>query len=109
MKSLGQIAYEAYCEKTGWKSLATGADLPRWDKLKLEIQEAWEAAAGAVFQAIRPVEIKASRMLSPAERAMLIERIKQECLGRKPEPLVIDGYMDDVKPYPGSPSEIDMN
>lgn len=48
--TIGQVAYEAYCNKTGWKSLATGADLPRWDKLHIEIQHAWEAAAEALMQ-----------------------------------------------------------
>lgn len=58
MKSLGQVAYEAYCQKTGWKSLATGADLPKWDKLKLDIQEAWEASAVAVVIAISRREVE---------------------------------------------------
>lgn len=52
MKSLGQIAYEAYCTKTGWKSLATGADLPKWDKLNADIRDAWEAAASRVQQEV---------------------------------------------------------
>lgn len=52
MKSLGQTAYEAYCEKTGWKSLATGVDLPQWGELKIEIKEAWEASASAVSQEV---------------------------------------------------------
>lgn len=41
----GQIAYEAYCEHTGWKSLATGAALPKWYDVKPEIKATWEAAA----------------------------------------------------------------
>lgn len=52
MKSLGQTAYEAYCEKTGWKSLVSGADLPQWDALTDGIREAWEASAGAVSKEI---------------------------------------------------------
>lgn len=47
-KSPGQIAYEAYCQHTNWKSLISGADLPKWDDLKEDIQEAWEAAGMAV-------------------------------------------------------------
>lgn len=47
-KSLGQIAYEAYCGKTAWKSLATGADLPQWADLKTEIKDSWGVAAEAV-------------------------------------------------------------
>lgn len=48
-KTLGQVAYEAYCGTTNWKSLVSGADLPQWDATKLEIQEAWEHAGAAVF------------------------------------------------------------
>lgn len=43
-----RLAYEAYCEHTGWKSLATGADLPRWDVLNDSIKQAWGAAAKAI-------------------------------------------------------------
>lgn len=45
---IGQIAYEAYCNKTNWKSLISGAPLPAYSQLKPEIQEAWTAAAEAV-------------------------------------------------------------
>ena len=48
MKSLGQIAYEAYCASTNWKSLVSGASLPPWIDVKAEIKIAWEAAAEAV-------------------------------------------------------------
>ena len=48
MVSNGQIAYEAYCNKAGWKSLATGAPLPQWSALPDAIRDAWEAAAEAV-------------------------------------------------------------
>jgi hypothetical protein len=48
-KTPGQTAYEGYCEHTGWKSLISGAQLPEWEKLKKEIQEAWEKAAQAVL------------------------------------------------------------
>jgi len=48
-KAIGQIAYEAYCEFTGWKSLVSGQPLPQWDKLKPEIQAAWRCAANAVI------------------------------------------------------------
>lgn len=48
MVNFGKVAYEAYCCKTGWKSLVSGAQLPSWDELKQEIRDAWEAAAMAV-------------------------------------------------------------
>jgi hypothetical protein len=52
MKTKAQIAYEAYFEKAGGKSLATGQSLPNWDALSTPIKEAWEAAATAVVQAV---------------------------------------------------------
>lgn len=51
-KSKAQIAYEAYSENAGGKSLATGQPLPPWEKLSPEIQAAWEAAATAVVKAV---------------------------------------------------------
>ena len=44
-----QTAYEAYCEYTGWKSLATGADLPKWENLPGNIKNAWFAAISSVI------------------------------------------------------------
>lgn len=49
-KNPAQIAYEAYCEQTGWKSLVTGADLPRYEDLNPEIQTAWNKAALAIVK-----------------------------------------------------------
>lgn len=48
MIDLGKVAYEAYCENSGGKSLISGAPLPVWADLKPEIQSAWKAAADAV-------------------------------------------------------------
>jgi len=47
MKTLGQIAYEAYCNHTGWKSLVSGAPLPVWKDLDKTIKIAWEVAGKA--------------------------------------------------------------
>lgn len=46
-KTLGEHAYNAYCEHTNWKSLISGADLPKWKDLKPQIKEAWEKAGEA--------------------------------------------------------------
>ena len=51
----GQLAYEAYCKQTDNKSLVSGAELPAWVDLKLEIQDAWIAAADAVLGATERV------------------------------------------------------
>jgi len=48
MKSLGQIAYEAYATKLDGKSPFTGQTLKEWDTLKIVnpiVAEAWECAA----------------------------------------------------------------
>ena len=50
MKSPGQVAYEAYCGVTGWKSAVSGADLPQWENVKDGIKIAWEVAADAVLK-----------------------------------------------------------
>jgi hypothetical protein len=53
VKTMGQVAYEAYCTHTGWKSLATGSPLPPWEHVKPEMHEAWEAAALAATGMLR--------------------------------------------------------
>jgi hypothetical protein len=45
----GQIAYEAYCEAAGGRSLVSGDPLPAWADLPGPIQDAWDAAAAAVL------------------------------------------------------------
>lgn len=47
----GKIAYEAYCKTTDNKSLISGAELPLWEQLKPEIQNAWTQAGLAVGDA----------------------------------------------------------
>jgi hypothetical protein len=47
MKSLGQVAYEAYATKVDWKSPFTGQTLKDWDTLMIMnpiVAEAWECA-----------------------------------------------------------------
>ncbi len=47
----GKVAYDAYRTQAGGQSLVSGARLPDWDWLNLEIQAAWRAAANAVLDA----------------------------------------------------------
>jgi hypothetical protein len=49
---LAQSAYEAYCNHTGWKSLATGQDLPQWEALKPSIKAAWLVSVRAIRQLV---------------------------------------------------------
>lgn len=44
MQTIGNILYNGYCTHTNWKSLATGQDLPKWEGLRPDIQQAWEFA-----------------------------------------------------------------
>jgi hypothetical protein len=46
---MAKIAYEAYCETTGWKSAISGADLPPFEKTPQAVQTGWIAAAKAVL------------------------------------------------------------
>ena len=43
-----EVAYEAYRAHTGGKSLASGADIPTFRKMRPEIQAAWNAAVAAL-------------------------------------------------------------
>lgn len=52
MKSLGQIAYEAYAEHSCWKSIR-GELLPNWSDQQAEIMQHWEIAAAAVIHEVR--------------------------------------------------------
>jgi hypothetical protein len=47
----GRIAYEAYGEMSGGRSLVSGAELPGWPDLPESIQVAWTSAARAVLHA----------------------------------------------------------
>lgn len=44
-----QIAYKAYARSTGGKTF-DGRDMPTWEDLPKNIQQAWRAAAEAVLQ-----------------------------------------------------------
>lgn len=48
MVNFGKVAYDAYCASSGGVSLVSGAKLPPWEELSIEIRTAWEAAADAV-------------------------------------------------------------
>lgn len=48
---MGQIAYEAYVQHCGGKSIR-GEDLPVWAEQDAAIQAHWEAAAQAVVSAV---------------------------------------------------------
>jgi hypothetical protein len=47
---LGRLAYEAYCDSRGWRSIL-GEDLPSWYDQADAIREAWQAAAENVWRA----------------------------------------------------------
>jgi hypothetical protein len=51
-RSIGQVAYEAYRDRSDGVSLVSGERLPDWDGLSPVIAEAWEAAAAAVARTV---------------------------------------------------------
>jgi hypothetical protein len=64
MKTIGQIAYEAYLDFSGGVSLISGHPLPEWDAQEAKLQLAWEASAHAVAEA---VEARSNEPLPPAD------------------------------------------
>lgn len=44
-RGLAKLLYDGYRIHTDGKSLATGQNIPEWDGLKPEIQEAWTASS----------------------------------------------------------------
>jgi hypothetical protein len=54
IRNLGKVAYEAYCATTDWKSAVSGDSLPSWEQQRESIRDAWDAAAYAVADAVRP-------------------------------------------------------
>jgi len=75
-KTPGQLAYEAYCETTGWKSAISGAPLPQWSEVKPEIVKGWENAAAATR---RPLAIKLYKAREAVARLCVTYR--KELLG----------------------------
>lgn len=47
-RDLAKTAYDAYCARSGGKSLISAAPLPAFEDVKLDIQDAWAAASYAV-------------------------------------------------------------
>lgn len=53
--SLGQVAFEAYCDAVGGKTF-DGKPIPGWNELhgdRLKVQGGWEAAAQAIRQHVQ--------------------------------------------------------
>lgn len=46
---LGRLAYEAYLEACGGRSLVSGDELPEWDDQSPEIKAAWDHVGDAVL------------------------------------------------------------
>jgi len=51
-EQLGEIAYNAYCEARGWKSVH-GEPLPHWKQQDETLRAAWTKAADAVCLTLR--------------------------------------------------------
>lgn len=46
---VGKVAYEAYSDCAGGRSLVSGEPLPMWAQMSTQMREAWHAAADAVW------------------------------------------------------------
>ena len=49
IKTPGQVCFEGYAEQAEGRSLVSGDELPVWEMLPRDIQDAWEAGAQAVI------------------------------------------------------------
>lgn len=132
-KTNGQIAYEAYGEHTGWKSLANGKPIPQWLEVKLEIKEAWEKSAAvlvasqgkvvdpqlAEFKAGLAIEVEGQLLPEGASEAMCAGRglavELRERFSKSEQPGQADGEMDRLAEFlgrqgmpgfEGSPAEV---
>jgi len=97
-KSLAQVAYEAYAESTGWKSLVSGAVLPAWDLVKPEIQASWQAAALAICKATQD----SVKPVAPSYRFDLNVDRDQDVIANKELRRRIDADLQNLKCLPPS-------
>lgn len=51
----GEIAYNAYCQRRGWKSIR-GEQLPPFIRQSQELMDAWEDAAKAIVGEVRSTQ-----------------------------------------------------
>ena len=56
MKTLGQVAYEAYCRHSFGIALATGIITQKWDELSDRVKQVWQATAEAAVESF--IEVK---------------------------------------------------
>jgi hypothetical protein len=54
-KSLGQIGYEAYGDHQYWLSV-DGRAMPAWASVRVDIQQAWQAAARAIMRQVHTAQ-----------------------------------------------------
>ncbi len=73
-----KVAYDAYCETTGWKSAITGADLPPFNKTPIAVQAAWSIAAEAVRRECI-AELEEARKWQPIETAPVNTEVLLYC------------------------------
>lgn len=79
----GQLAYEAYCAHTDWKSLISGAPLPQWDDVKPEIKAAWKTVTQALMnECITNQELFAERSTHQQMVEAFMKGAKQEVPGK---------------------------
>jgi len=67
LRSLGQVAYEAYGDHQGWRSVHNEG-LPAWPNQTPEQRSAWESAAHAVRTALQARESRFQAHLASLRR-----------------------------------------
>lgn len=50
LKPLHEVAYDAYCESTDYKSAVTGDPLPEFDQTNERVQAAWKHSTRRVIE-----------------------------------------------------------
>lgn len=83
MRNPGQIAYDTYCKHTGWKSLVSGNELPKWENVNPEIKAAWTEAGLASIHYCKEIvvfkypKVRAAleRLVGEAERETLVKML----------------------------------
>ena len=91
-KTLGQIAYEAYCATTDWKSAISGAPLPQYNVQNPKVIEAWEAAGNAVVDSVvnNAATDKAEGLYQGAfSNALALESVPEDAFYHEPSGMTI--------------------
>lgn len=97
-RSLAQVAYEAYADFTGHRSLVTGSPLPDWTDLSDALRGAWGMAAEAVIREIHENDILPETLTAQSPDTDEIDSatdLEQDLITRGEEPVDGIDYKED--------------